>query len=180
MAMTKGTDVVALRLAVRERGSDFEEAYRATLSDRERTLFDEVMAFSWSPVELQMEVYLKAARALFPAAREPMYELGRALAHRTYTGIYKIFLRMPSIKFVMSRAASVWQSFYDTGKASVENVEAKSAEFVVRDFAGMPAPMREMAKGHMTVLLEMAGAKSPHVRHVATDPSAWVWHASWE
>jgi hypothetical protein len=180
MAMTKGTDVVSLRSEVRARGGEFEQQYRDALSPPARSLYDEALAFSWSPVEDQMEVYQSAARLLFPAASEPMADLGRALARRTYTGIYRAFLRIPSIKFIMSRAASMWDSFYDTGTATVESTDANSAELVVRGFPGMPAPMREMVKGHMSVLLEMTGARNPSIRHIAANPSEWRWHASWE
>jgi hypothetical protein len=180
MAMTKGTDVMALRPIIRERGPDFERQYIDSLTPEARTLFAEVMAFSWSPVEVQMEVYTKAARLLFPGVAEPMFELGRMLARKTYSGIYKVFLRVPTTAYVLGRASSMWKTFFDAGEASVERVESKTAEFVVRGFPDYPHEMREMARGHMTVLLEMTRARNPQVRHIGNDPQAWRWRASWE
>ena len=180
MAMTKGTDVMALRPLIAARGAEVERCYIESLTPAARTLFAEVMAFSWSPVEVQAEVYLKAAKLLFPDAAEPMFELGRALARKTYSGIYKVFLRVPTIPYILGRASSMWKTFFDTGEASIERVEAKSVELVVRGYPDYPQPMREMAKGHMTVLLEMTRARNPLVRHIATDPQAWRWRASWD
>jgi uncharacterized protein (TIGR02265 family) len=180
MASTKGTDVVSLRNELRDRGPAVEGAVVARLSPEQRQLYERGLASDWNDVELQMGVYLAAATTLFPTAGMPMRELGRVLGARTYRGVYRVFLRFPTVEFIVGRAASMWSTFYDTGHGEVEKLGPNRLAFVVRGFPGMPRPMREMAIGHIEVLLEATGAKSPDVRLQDSEPDALRYEISWK
>ena len=179
MALTKGTDVAVLRDLLRKRGPEVEAAVVAKMDPEARRLYEKALAFDWSPVELQMRVYLAAARTLFPSSAEPMAELGEVLARADYGGLYRFFLRIPTVKYVMSKAAQLWRTYYDTGQATVENAAEGSIDVVVRGFPDLPPPMREMAGGHMLVLLELTAGKRGRLVRDESDPSAWRWKLSW-
>jgi hypothetical protein len=180
MAKTKGTDVAALREVLHQRGPEVEAAVLKRMDPAARALYEKALAFDWSPVDLQMQVYLAAARHLFPDSPQPMAELGRLLANKAYGGIYKVFLRIPTVKYVMNRTAQLWSTYYDTGQATVENVTDTGLDVVVRGFPDLPAPMREMAGGHMGVLLELTGAKGGRVTVDDHDPAEWHWQLRWD
>lgn len=178
MSKTKGTDVAALRRLIQEKGPGSEAAFVASLTPELAGLYRDILPFTWTPVEKQTELYAAAAAALFPGHPEPMRELGRAMAQQTFSGIYKIFLRIPSMSFILSRVAQMWQTYYDTGEACVEDFTGKSGALVVRNFPDLPRRMREVVCGHLQVLVEATGAK--HVRVVLNDrdPNAWRWEVS--
>jgi hypothetical protein len=175
MPKTKGTDVMALRKLLQERGPEFEQAFVAALTPELAELYRTILHFTWTPVEKQTELYAAAAAALYPGHPEPMRELGRAMALQTFSGIYKIFLRLPTMSFIMSRTAQMWQTYYDAGEASVENFTGKTGTLLVRKFPELPRKMREVVCGHLQVLIEATGAKHVRVQLLDSDPNAWRW-----
>ena len=70
-------------------------------------------------------------------------------------------------------------TYYDTGQATVENATEDRLEVVVRGFPDLPPPMREMAGGHMLVLLELTAGKRGRLVRDESDPAAWRWKLSW-
>ncbi len=178
--LTKGADVMSLRKILRERGAAVEKAFQDRLTPELQEVYRGIVATSWTPVEQQMAIYQAAAQTLFPGLDEPMARLGHALAQQTFTGMYRIFFRIPSISFIMQRVAMVWRSYYNLGEAMVENVQPKRVDFVVRDFPQLPYPMLEVAKGHSRCILEMTGAKMIQITLDTHDPQAWRWRLSWD
>lgn len=178
--LTKGADVIALRKLLEERGAAAEKAFASKLTPELLEVYHGIIATSWTPVEQQMAVYQAAAQVLFPGQEEPMAHLGHALARKTFSGLYRIFFRIPSVAFIMQRVAVVWRSYYNQGEALVENIRPKSVDFVVRNFPQLPQPMLEVAKGHCRCILEMTGAKMVEVELNARDPQAWRWRLSWQ
>lgn len=180
MSRTKGTDVVALREVFKLQGAAVENAFLAKLPDRLRDLYRQIVATSWSEVADQMAIYQAAAEILFPGETNRMVRLGMLLAERSFTGIYKVFLRIPTIEFILGRAARIWNSYYDKGDATVVKVSAKCAELIVQNFPDLPRPMREVANGHYEVLLKMTGARNVRISLNEDDPSTWRWRISWD
>ena len=180
MAKTKGTDVAALRHLLEEAGPDKLKAFFERLDAEARECFHRITPSSWTPVEEQLAFYEHAAAVLFPGHPEPLRQLGRAMAEKTFRGIYKIFLRLPTVTFIMSRAAQVWRSYYDQGEAEVEQTGEGEGIFRVRGFPGLPRRMREVICGHMSVLLEATGAKNVRMQIEDGDPNAWRWVIRWE
>ncbi|MCD4814020.1 hypothetical protein K8S19_10070 [bacterium] len=180
MPNTKGTDVVTLKKILKNRG---EETYRDFLKklDEETTeAFLKIITTTWTPIHLQAKIYEVAAATLFPGHNRGILQLHRELAKSSYSSIYKIFLRIPTIPFIARRAAAVWRSYYDTGNASVENIENKSLDFIVRAFPQLPFTLREAANAHIAVLVEATGAKNVRVVHHDSDPQQWTWKITWE
>ncbi len=180
MAKTKGTDIVALRRYFRELGPESEKRFYQTLSPEVQNLYDTILATSWTEVEKQMAIYQAAADFLFPGDTVPMTSLGKLLAKRSFSGVYRFFLRVPSIQFIFKRAANIWRAYYNTGNAAVKEISPRTIELVVNNFPDMPRPMREMAMGHYRVILETAGAKNIRMDMLDNNPQAWRWRVSWE
>jgi hypothetical protein len=102
------------------------------------------------------------------------------MAELSYSGIYKIFLRIPTIEFIFKRAARIWKTYFEKGDASIETVSAKCVDLVVANFPELPKPMRELANGHYLVLLQATGAKHIRIEMLDQDPNAWRWRVSWD
>jgi len=180
MANCKGTDIVALRKLLTERGGEAEQAFVSQLDPELVKVFRTIVSTSWAPVEQHARIYQAAAKVLYPGEREPVVRVGEALARKSYSGVYKIFLRIPTVKFVMSRAASIWSAYYDAGRASISSSAPRKIVLLVEDFPDLPQPLRETAQGHMRVLMEMTGCRNPQVRCDTADPRAWKWVLTWD
>ena len=179
MPRVKGTDVASLRNYIKGKGPEAERELLDRLPVALRRVYLETSPLTWNPVEEQGELYEVAASYLFPDQAEPIVEMHKVLARMSYSGIYRVFVRIPTVDFIAKRAASVWRSYYDSGEASTENATGTSLDFVVRHFPGLPRALREATTGHLAALLELTRAKSPAIAPPPHDPEAWVWHITW-
>jgi hypothetical protein len=182
MAKVKGTSIVNLRKIFMEQETGVEETFVLRLTPDLRKLYEITLYSSLTPVAQQSKLYVLAAEVLFPEDQDRLCLLGKAIARKSYSGVYQMFLRIPTIQFVVSQAAKVWTMHYDQGTADVEAFDArlKSGDYVVRDFPDLPREMLQTVCGHLIVLLEMAGAKNVHIRIVDLDPKAWRWKIQYE
>jgi len=180
MANVKGADFGSLRKLMKLLGKAREDELVAALAPEHQQLFKRGMASDWTPVERHAEFISAVAEALYPNQALSVESLGRELARHSFSGVYRLFLRIPSVHFIIGKAASVWATYYDTGVARVENVAPGQGDFVVREFSDLPQALRRTTTGHVQMLLEMAGARKPHVRLQDEDPTAWRWCASWQ
>ncbi len=181
MAQIRGTDVSGLRTYLREKmGSQVEQELLTRLPAPLRTLYLETSPVTWNPVDAQAELYEAAASFLFPDVSEPVVEMHRVLARMSYSGVYRLFIRIPSLEYVAKRAATVWRKYYDTGDADTENFRESSLDFVVTGFPTLPVALRQATTGHLYTLLEMTGARSLGIVQPADTPEKWVWQVRWK
>lgn len=180
MPKTICADLINLRKVFKENEKTKEEFFISQLTPELADIYKNAFHTSWIPIESSSEIYKKASEVLFPGKLDGLSLLGRELAKKTFSGIFKIFLIFPTIKYVMSRAANIWRSYYDKGTGSIENITDKSCDFVIRDFPELTKNLRQIAKGHMCVLLESTGAKDVFIHLDETNPNEWRWKISWK
>jgi hypothetical protein len=176
---TKGTDVVSLKKLFREMGRDQEKRFLERLSPEMQELYHSIVHTSWTPISKQTEIYEAAALMLFPGHPQYLMELGKCMSRRSYSTVYKIFLRIPTMEFVVNRAASLWRFYHDQGDALIIDFKENSATFVVRNYPDLSRKMREIIAGHIAVLLELTGGKNIYIDVLDTNPEAWKWELSW-
>ncbi len=179
MSRIKGSDVASFRSLLRQKPPGTEARFLDSLPPALRQLYLETSPVTWNPVEAQAQLYELGAAFLFSGTPEPVVELLRVLARTSYSSLYKVFLRIPTVKFVAERAARVWGNYYDTGSASVENATKTSFDFVVKEFPDLPRALREATTGHILAILDLTGTREAKVTSPSSTPDAWVWHATW-
>jgi hypothetical protein len=179
MAQVKATDFDSLRKLLKKMGSARETEFVQSLSPEHAELYSKAIIFDWLSVEEHARFLSAAAESLYPDSPRQLEQLGRDLADRTFSGVYRVFLRIPTVVYLIKRAAAVWETYYDTGEATVENIQNGSADLVVSGFPDLPEALRRTTTGHVQVLLEMTGARDVRVEHHDNDPQAWRWVASW-
>jgi hypothetical protein len=180
MAKTKGTDIVGLRKIIQAKGVDFEREFIKDLPEYLSKMYQSALHNTWSPVEKQTELYLLAASMLFPDDPDSMLKLGKAMAEKSFSTVYKVFLRIPTKQYIMARTAQVWSTYYDHGRACTENFTPTSVDFVVRDFPDLPDKLRELICGHLVVILEMTGSRNIRVQRADIPTKEWRWLLTWD
>jgi len=179
MARVKGADIIGLRKVFAERGCQIEDEFKAKLNPEQQEMYTRLLPSMWVPVEDWLGLLTVATKTLFPNERQPWVSLGRSLAEKSYGSVYRVFLRVPTVKVVISRAAAIWNTYYDTGQVRATSTGPKLIELVVEDFPELPFEFREAARGHVLVLLELTGAQPVAVRPDYANPSSWRWEIEW-
>ena len=179
MAKIKGTDLTILRNLIRDQGPAAESKLLSQLSEEAGKVYRTALPILWIPIEIQAQIYEAAAAELYPRSSNPVQDLFMVVSSKTYSTIYKVFLSIPSLEFIMSQAAKVWGNYYDKGKAFIENKSEKSVDFVVVDFPDLPKAMREATISHVAFLAKNSGLKAVQVTLDESNPNKWVWHVTW-
>ncbi len=179
MALTKGSDVLALRRLIDQQGPAREAAFLASLGASVAELYAHVIATSWSPAVLQSALYEEAALFLYPGDADGLHRLGRQLAQASYSRIYRAFLLFPTVEFVVSRAARMWRAYYDEGEAEVQRLGPRHLRFRLRHFPEFPRPLQIFLVSHMEVLLELTGARDVRVSEEGLQAGVWSWSLEW-
>jgi hypothetical protein len=166
MAKVKGTAIQSSLRYVRERfGEEALAAVLAALPGADAAELSSVLASSWCPMEAFLRFMREAKRQL--GAREPdlVRNMGRASCDYGVTGVYKIFFKVGSPEFIISRATRVFSSYYDSGRIAVVESRHGRAVVEVTGLEGSAPEFCERIYGWMQRTLELAGAKSLESAH---------------
>lgn len=178
MAKVKASDMLIVKKLLQEARVE-PKLLAACPADVLRT-YQTAGATSW--IELAHEAHCLeiAARVLYGGDPEGLRRLGREVARHQFRGIYKVFLAIPSVEFIVKRVSSVWRTQYDEGEARVEDLSHRSAVLVAAGLPDMTPVQREYVCGYLQGILELTGAQQVRVSKQELDPQAWRWSLSWE
>lgn len=176
----KGTDLVAIRGMLIRSGEHTYAACLEALDAETAGVLRRVMPVQWVPSDTAAEIMECAAELLFPERRDNLEHLGRACADEAFSGIYKAFLRVASIVFLLKRVPRLWSMYHNQGEARLEDVDPRRGGRLV--VAGAPAinPSNlRLITGFGVRALELAGAGRPACRLSLENPQRWVWTFTW-
>jgi hypothetical protein len=179
MANVKATDTVIIRDMFKGRGNDLNTMSSSLKPEIFKT-FQTAMSINWIPLEFESEIIQAAARLFFSKDPRPIFRLGHTVAGKQFTGVYKFFLRIPSVSFIAKNASASFNTMNDKGTARVDDLTSKGATLVVSDLPEMSVVQREYICGVVTCVLELAGAKNVKVEKIDTNSNEWKWKMSWE
>ena len=169
MAQVKGTAVQSSLRYVRERfGEDSLARVIEALPETDRKAFGHgVLASSWYGMDAFLRFMQEAERQLRAQEPDVIRRMGRASCEYGVTGVYKIFFKVGSPEFIISRAARVFSSYYDSGELRIAESGTKR---VVAELAGLEGGATQFCEriyGWMQRTLELAGAKNLRSAHSA-------------
>jgi Protein of unknown function (DUF2378) len=185
MTNVKGTAVVAALRFLRERFG--EEGLAGVLSDldpRDLTALEGGgLVSAWYPVSLLLHL-MRAAEARFGAQLTQFYRhMGRASADYGLTTVYRIFFKVGSPQFIISRASRVFGSYYSQGQIRTVDSGTGHATVELVDFPDGAPEFCERILGWMERTMELAGAKnlrSAHSLCVHRGDEVCRFEGSWE
>ncbi|MBN1596155.1 hypothetical protein JW933_09540 [candidate division FCPU426 bacterium] len=176
----KGSDVLAVKKILREKGEVIESRMLNILKPEAQRIYKEAVPTSWIPQNEESEIFCAAAEALFPGREDGIQELGRLIAKYTMSTIYKAFLRIPTVDFIIDRAGYLWDMNMGKGKTAIERHGEKQGVFKVTEYPELlPVQGKEIA-GYICGILDMTRAKNPQVTFQGNNPAQWEWHIRWE
>jgi hypothetical protein len=185
VAKVKGTAVQSSLRYVRERfGEDPLARVIEALPEGDRAAFGHgVLASSWYEMDAFLRFMQEAERQLRTQEPDVVRKMGRASCEYGVTGVYKIFFKVGSPEFVISRATRVFTSYYDTGELKIVESGPGRAVVELTGLEGGAPQFCERIYGWMQRTLEMAGARNLRSAHSACvhrgDP-ACRFEGSWD
>jgi hypothetical protein len=163
----KGTALSSAERYVREQFG--EPAWRrvlATLAPEDRQQIENgVLVSAWYPFALFMRI-VRELEAQFGARVPRLHrEMGRAAAEYGLTTFYKVFFKVGSPQFIISRVASVWRTYNSSGELTAPVSEKGHA---VVELSGFAEPARELCErlpGFFERTVELSGGRDVKLVH---------------
>lgn len=178
MANVKATDTVIIREMFKGKEKDLNTML-TTLKPETLKIFHTTLSLNWIPLEIESEIIQASARLLFPNDMRPIFKLGHEVAGKQFTGIYKFFLRIPSVTFIVKNVSASFNTMNDQGSARVDDLTSGGGTLVISGLPEMSAVQREYICGVVTCVLELTGVKNIKVDKIENDSAEWKWKISW-
>jgi hypothetical protein len=136
----KGSAITARLRYVRELyGEPGVRKVKGAMSDAGRACIDQkVMPHDWVEFDVFVELCSEIDRLYGAGDLALCRELGRFAAKVNLPTLYRIFYTLGSPRFILSRAARVWEVHYDSGRLEASFAERpplQTATITLRDFA---------------------------------------------
>jgi len=179
MANVKATDIVIIRDMLKDRENDLR-TLTSQLTPDALKVFQTTLSLNWIPLAIEAEILQAAAGLFFPSDARPLFKLGHMVAGKQFTGIYKLFLRIPSVSFIVKNVSSTYNTLMDSGKARIDDLTSNGATFAISGLSELTSIQREYISGVITCILELAGAKNLNVVKVENNPQEWKCKISWK
>ncbi|MCD4813959.1 DUF2378 family protein [bacterium] len=154
--------------------------FLALLSETNRDIYEKSLPVTRVPIVEMSEILEAFAKVFYPGEPYPMRHLGAVSAKEILTGVYKIFARITTPAFIISRAPMIWKTYYDEGNVVMENVNAKSGTLTINNFPDLTVTLREFIAGYCVGALEIAGVKNIVIVKNESDPNQWKYDFRWD
>jgi uncharacterized protein (TIGR02265 family) len=184
MARVKGTAIHSSVRYVEERfGEGALGRVTAALPPEDGAALEGLLASSWYPMGLLLRLMQEAERQLAPQEPELIRNMGRASCDYGINGVYRIFFKVGSPEFIISRATRVFSNYYDTGELKIVEVGDRRVAAELVGLEGGAAQFCERIYGWMQRTLELAGARnlrSGHTSCVHRGDAVCRFEGSWD
>ncbi len=180
MPEVKASGILTIKKILEARGPEAEAVFTAALSAESLKVYRLAVAPSWIPFAAEAEIFEKASETLFPENPQRLRRLGYEVAKIQFKGLYKVFLLMTTVDYVVKRTAQIWGTIYNSGSARVEDVNDYGGTLIAQDLPDQLPTQREYICGYLIGLLEMTNVRNVRVRKDESNPRAWKWIFTWE
>ncbi len=120
----KGTALISTVNFVKKYFAEQYEEFLFALPEKIHIIFQEgILASNWYPVkEAYIESTITIANLFYNGdVEKAAYELGKFSGFEALKGIYKIFVKIASMDFVLKRLDSIFATYYSEGGLKVED-----------------------------------------------------------
>jgi len=163
----KGAAVIATLRFVKDRfGEDALRETLAGLQAPDRDALEAALVSAWYPLPLLLRL-MRQVEARYGAQIPRIQQvMGAASADYGLSTVYKIFFKIGSPQFIISRGSRVFSSYYQQGRLEVTEAGAGFANCELRDFRDSSPEYCERIFGWITRTLELCGAHDVRAAHV--------------
>lgn len=175
----KGVGVVFVRERVRLLEPDARAAFHARLSEDERLCLDDTLATHWVPVEHASRLFEVLAEVSHADHETPLREVGRQLARHDLSGVYRLLIRVATVRFLLTQHTRLWSVYHRTGEASLVEHEPGHVTIRIAGHPTLPSPFRVAMAGWLIGAMELCGAKDIQALHEPDHAPPWRFEIRW-
>ncbi len=115
----------------------------------------------WYPINESTIIPTKIAGEMFyNDTKEAAHEIGRYSAEKGLKGIYRIFVRIATPKFIISRAANIFASYFKPSKIEVDKVAGNITYVYIYKFSSDEELMAYRIAGWIQRAFEITNCKN--------------------
>ena len=157
----KGTAVKPTMEFVKNRFPEKYDDWFNKLPESSQKIFrDKINVALWYPATEAFLIPTKVIGELFyDNIEDAAFELGRYSAEIGLTGIYKIFIRIATPRFILSRATNIFSSYYNPAFVKLNIQNEKLFHFYVYKFKKEDKPIAYRIAGWINKALELTNCK---------------------
>ena len=137
---------------------------------------------TWYPFEVFVELNEAIDRVFGRGDLELLQDLGRYGADANLTTVYRLFYMVGTPKWILDRAARLWDLHYDSGRLVIERFPGNEAEARILDFATPHITHCKSVFAWCQRSIELSGARDVHgveVRCRLRGDAECAFHATW-
>ena len=156
MAQVKGVAILGLIKFIKKNLKGTLPGIINALPDETRKYMDEhILLTAWYPYKLYTDLLKTLDKTVGSGDLSYCVQQGRLSAEHDLKSIYKIFLTFVDPRTLITRAMSVWSSYFDTGVAEVAILSKNEAVVTIRDFADIDMAHVKNVQGWLEQFLSM-------------------------
>lgn len=163
----KGIGIITLPLFIQKKfGKVGYQKWLDALSEEANFIYsDRIDQDKWYELRtMYVEPTLIMCGMFFNRDLNAAWEHGRFSADYTLRGIFNIFLKMSSARFMASMAGIIFPTFYNPGKITIKKSEANHIMLTIDDFPEMYTVIELHICGWIERAMELCGYKEREVK----------------
>lgn len=167
VAHMKGAAVSArLDWVKRFHGARWDEFFGALGGGTRRDLLEGVIKTEWVPVPVVIDILLTGDRLFGKGDLGICKAMGAHASEVNLPTLYKLFYRIGSVDYILSKAALLWPITHDTGKAALVRIAPRHARYEITGYGQPHIAICRSIEGFMHKTLELTGAKVDSISEV--------------
>jgi len=161
----KGSALTSTRKFVSAKYGDLGwDRVLSALPEGDRELLSKrVLVSNWYPFSSFINLLSTADKLLGTGDMALCTDMGRFSAENDLSSIYMVFNKEANPHLIISRAASIWKTYYDSGSMEIGERGDNSVAVRIVDFAEPAKPHCRRVQGWIEMALSLAGGVEPKV-----------------
>jgi uncharacterized protein (TIGR02265 family) len=181
MTEYKGTAVAFLRTLIAAQTAEARAAFEKSIAPADLEAYRAILPVSTVSIQCAANLYSATAAALHPtlSLNAGLRRVGRAVAEDNLSGIYRIVLKVLSVRMLIDQCAKLWRTYHSTGIARSEKIDDQHYLFIVADSPDLPESYREFVCGYIEGAVALTGGKNSRVTK-GGHAQEWQWDVTWQ
>ena len=167
----KGTAVKSTQEFVKIKFPDRYNEWLESLPEESRIIYkDVVLSGNWYDlVDSILKPTKKIAELFYDSETNKLaYSIGKESALQALSGIYKIFVKIASVDFVLKKVKSIFTTYYSSGKFELIKNNKKLISFRITGFKEEEKLIFERIAGWIDGIFEVIAYKEKKVNYTIT------------
>lgn len=163
----KGSAIESLPFFVQEKFGDdsYDKWYNSLSSEAQETFKNKILPSTWYPLKQMFLEPTKAVCDLFyEGDHRGAWENGRFSAEKSLKGIYKVFIKIGSVHFLIKKASTILPTYYENSRIEMKEVGDHSTVMHITRFDEPDVLIDNRICGWIERAMEISGCRTTDIQ----------------